>query len=96
MSDLEWIRDRYRLPNNFFLAIPFEEAHHRRSRFVTLYEDALMVGLRLSLHPFARDLLTYLSVTPSQLALNGGIFLMRAIHLWSQMFGYQLTLQEFL
>ena len=57
VSDLERIRCRYRLPNEFSLSIPSREAHNRQSGFVTLYEDALMVGLRLPLYGLARDLL---------------------------------------
>ena len=63
---------------------------------MTLYEDALMVGLCLPLHALARDLLIYLGIAPGQLAPNGWRFLMGAIHLWPQMFGYELTPQEFL
>ena len=54
------------------------------------------MGLRLPLHPLARNLLIFLGIIPEQLAPNGWRFLMGAVHLWSQMFGYELTLQQFL
>ena len=61
---------RYRLSDSFSLSIPSGEAHSRYVEFVTLYEDALMVGLRLPLHALSRDLLIYLGIAPGQLAPN--------------------------
>ena len=66
VSDLDKIRRRYDFPNGFSLAVPSEEAHIHRFGFITLYEDALIAGLQLLLHPLARDLLIYLGVTPGQ------------------------------
>ena len=76
--------------------IPSRDAHCHQSGIVTLYKNALIVGLGLLLDPLARDLLIFLSIAPGQLALNGWRFLMGVIHLWPQIFGYELTLQEFL
>ena len=78
------------------MAVPLGEAHHHQSGFLTLYDDALMAGLRLPLHPHARDGLIHLGIAPGQLAPNGWRFLVGAIHLWPQMFRYELTHQEFL
>ena len=64
--------------------------------FVTVYEVALAAGLRLPLHPFARDLLIFLRISPSQLIPNSWQFLMGAAYLWPQHFGYELSLQKFL
>ena len=64
MSDLKRNSERYHLPNGFSLAVPSSDAHRRQPGFVTLYEDALITGLRLPLHPLARDVLIYLSIAP--------------------------------
>ena len=94
--DLERIRERYLLPNGFSLAVHFGDASRRQPGCVTLYEDTLIAGLHLPLHLLARDMLIFLVIVPSQLAPNGWRFLMGAIHLWPHIFGYKLTLQEFL
>ena len=79
------------MPGEVSLAVPSGEAHCRQFGFLTLYEDALMAGLHLPLHPLTRDVLIHLGIAPSQLAPNGWKFLAGAIHLWPQMFGYELT-----
>lgn len=96
VSDLERFRTKYSLPNEFSLAVSPGEAHSFEPEFITIYEDALMAGLRLPLHPLARDFLIYLDIAPGQLAPNGWRHLMGAIHLWPQRFGYELTLRELL
>ena len=96
VSDLDRIRKRYDFPMGFSLAVPSEEAHIYRPGFVTLYEDAFIAGLRIPLHPLARDLLIFLGIAPGQLAPNGWRFLIGAIYLWPQRFGYELTLPELL
>ena len=53
MTDLERIRRRYEFPNGFSLAIPSGDAYVHQPGFVTLYEEGLIVGLRLHLHPLA-------------------------------------------
>ena len=93
--DLDRIRGKYRLPPGFSLAIPSGDAHSRQPGFMTIYEDTLIASLRLPLCPLSRDLLIFLGIDPGQLDLNGWRFLMGAIHLWPQMFGYELTFQEF-
>ena len=92
MFNLERIRERYNLPNGFSLAVPSGDAHRRQPEFMALYEDSLIAGLHLPLHPLARDVLIYLGITLGQLAPNGWRFLMGAIHLWPQIFGYELTI----
>ena len=91
MPDLKRIRCRYGLSGDFFLVIPSGEAYRHQFGFLTLYEDALLVGLRLPLHTFTQDVLIHLDIALGQLAPNGWRFLVGAIHLWLQMFGYELT-----
>ena len=69
--DLERIRGRYPLSDGFSLAVPSRDAHCRQLGFATLYQDALIAGLRLPLHPLARDVLIFHGIDPSQLAPNG-------------------------
>ena len=87
---------KYEFLNGFSLAVPSEDAHVHQAGFVTLYEDALLVSLCLPLHPLTWDLLIFLDIAPGQLTPNGWRFLMGYIYLWSQMFGYEITFQEFL
>ena len=69
--NLERIRCRYGLPDDVSLAVPSGEPYRHQSGFLTLYEDALLAGLRLPLYPLIRDVLIYLGIAPGQLAPNG-------------------------
>ena len=71
MADLDRIRGRYEFPDGFSLAVPTEDAHVHKHGFVTLYEDALIVSLRLPLHPLSWDLLIFFGITLDQLTPNG-------------------------
>ena len=64
--------------------------------FTTVLEETFLVGLHLSLHPVAQNLLIHLGIAPGQLAPNGWRLLMGAIYFWPQHFGYELSLSEFL
>ena len=57
VSNMERFRRRYELLNVFSLVVPSRDAHLHQSRFVTLYEEDLIVGLYIPLHPLPRDLL---------------------------------------
>ena len=97
MHKLAKIRKKYDLPTTFSMVVLEDiSSCSPEPRFVTLYEDTLAAGLRLSFHPLARDLLIFLGITPGQLAPNGWWFLMGAAYLWPQRFGCELSLQEFL
>ena len=80
VSNLERIREKYQLPDSFSLVVLFGDAHHRQPGFMTLYEDTLIAGLRLSLHPLVREVLMFLSITPDQLAPNTWRFFMGVVH----------------
>ena len=82
VTDLDRIRRRYEFLDGFSLTVPSRGAYIRQSGFVTLYEDTLIVGLRLPFHPLVRDLLIFLGIALGQLAPNGWRFLMGAIHLY--------------
>ena len=80
---------RYKLPDGFSLSVPFGEAHSCQARFVTLYEDALMAGLRLPLHALVRDCwstsaLLLLTVFKRLEILDGGYsFMALEIRVWA-------------
>ena len=93
---MDRIKKKYAFPDGFSLAVPVEDAHIYQPKFVTLYKDALIVGLCLSLYPLARDLLIFLSIDLRQLTPNGWRFLMGVIYLWPQWFRYDLPFQEFM
>ena len=62
--NLKRIKRKYELPGSFSLATPSRDAHLRHPGFITIYEDALVAGLRLPLHPLAWGLLIFFSITP--------------------------------
>ena len=86
------------MPGMFSVATPeaFIDACTYESGFTILYEDSLVAGLRLPLHPLARNLLIHLGIAPGQLASNSWRFLIGAAYLWPQTFGYEMSLSEFL
>ena len=78
VADLERIRGKYQLSDDFSQVVPSRDAHDCQLKFVTLYEDVLTAVLRLPLQPLARDVLIFLGIAPGQLAPNGWRFLMGA------------------
>ena len=55
----------YHLLDSFSLVVPSGDAHCRQPEFATLYKDALIIGLRLSLHPLDQDMLIFIGIAPS-------------------------------
>jgi len=97
-EDLPLFRERFGITEVYSLAVPRApiDACTHVPGFTTVFEDTFLAGLRLPLHPVARDLLIFLGIAPGQLAPNGWRFLMGAIYFWPQYFGFELTLAEFL
>ena len=71
-KDEKRIRDRFQFPNSVRIRIPSNEDRvcHLYADEVYFYEVDFASGLCLPVHPFVRELFTYLHLTPTQLVPN--------------------------
>ena len=71
-KDKKRIRDRFQFPNLVRIRITSDEdrAYHSYADKVCFYEADFASGLRLLVHPFVRELFTYLHLAPAQLVRN--------------------------
>ena len=63
---------------------------------MAFYEYQLILGVRLPLHPFVRDVLRCYKITLGQLIVNGWRVVLSSFALWAQAGNGELTAEEFL
>ncbi|KAL2506038.1 Uncharacterized protein Adt_21659 [Abeliophyllum distichum] len=75
---------------------PEERANDPPEGFIAIYEPAIQQGLRLSMHPFFREVLKYWNLAPCQITPNGWGQMVASYLLWViTEAGENLTLREF-
>ena len=72
-KDEKQIRDMFQFPNSIKIRIPSDEerACHSYADEVCFYDAGFTSGLRLHVHPFVRELFSYLHLALAQSTLGG-------------------------
>ena len=83
-KDEQRIRDRFQFPNSVKIRIPSDEerACHSYANEVCFYEVNFVSGLRFPIHPFVRELFSYLHLAPAQLVPNSWRILISCMVVW--------------
>ena len=83
-KDEKWIRDRFQFPDSVKIRIPSdkERACHSYANEVCFYEADFTSSLCFPVHPFNRDLFSYLHLAPAQLVPNSWQILVSCMVVW--------------
>ena len=83
-KDEQQTRDRFQFPDSVKIRIPSDEerACHSYADEVCFYETDFNSGLRFPVHPFVRELFSYLHLAPTQLVLNSWRILVSCMVVW--------------
>ena len=83
-KDKKRIRDRFQFPDSVKIRIPNDEqrACHSYADEVCFYEADFTSGLRFLVHPFIRELFSYLHLAPAQLMPNSWRIIISCMVVW--------------
>ena len=83
-KDEQQIKDRFQFPDLVKIGIPSDEgrACHSYANEVCFYEADFTSGLCVLVHPFVRELFSYLHLAPTQLVPNFWRILVSCMVVW--------------
>jgi hypothetical protein len=92
-KDVERIQRTYRVPSEVVIRIPKdgEPVMPCKDGETIVYEEMLKVGMSVPFHPFMRELLAKMPLSPGQTKSNRWCFIVSCCILWQMVVGRTLT-----